>query len=154
YSENYNSIRLVADKKSYRPGETAHILAILPTEKTNLLVTTELNSVMDIKQLSAPSKSVMIDVPIQSTYAPDVYVNVTYVKDSDMYTQDLRLSVPARDKILKLEIISNKKEYKPRETASYTVLARDANGAPVPNAEVSLGVVDEAIYSVMPETAG
>ena len=154
YSENYNSIRLVSDKKSYRPGETAHILAILPTEKTNLLVTTELASVMDVKQLSVPGKSVMIDVPIQASYAPDVYVNVTYVKDSDMYTQDLRLAVPARDKILNLEIISNKKEYKPRESASYTVLARDANGAPVPNAEISLGVVDEAIYSVMPETAG
>jgi uncharacterized protein YfaS (alpha-2-macroglobulin family) len=59
--------------------------------------------------------------------------------------------VPARDKVLNLEIISNKEEYKPRETASYTILARDADGAPVPDAEVSLGVVDEAIYSVSPD---
>ena len=46
-----------------------------------------------------------------------------------MYTSDQRLVVPARDKMLNLEIISNKKEYKPRETASYTILARNADGA-------------------------
>jgi uncharacterized protein YfaS (alpha-2-macroglobulin family) len=71
-----------------------------------------------------------------------------------MYTNDKRLVVPARDKLLNLEIISNKEEYKPRETASYTILARDADGAPVPDAEVSLGVVDEAIYSVSPDYTG
>jgi uncharacterized protein YfaS (alpha-2-macroglobulin family) len=71
-----------------------------------------------------------------------------------MYTNDQRLVVPARDKMLNLEIISNKKEYKPRESASYTILARNADGAPVSGAEVSLGVVDEAIYSVSPDFAG
>ena len=71
-----------------------------------------------------------------------------------MYTSDQRLVVPARDKMLNLEIISNKKEYKPRETASYTILARNADGAPVSGAEVSLGVVDEAIYSVSPDYSG
>ena len=71
-----------------------------------------------------------------------------------MYTSDQRLVVPARDKMLNLEIISNKKEYKPREAASYTILARNADGAPVSGAEVSLGVVDEAIYSVSPDYSG
>jgi hypothetical protein len=56
--------------------------------------------------------------------------------------------------LLDLEIISNKKEYKPRASASYTVLARNADGSPVSGAEISLGVVDEAVYSVMPETSG
>jgi len=37
--------------------------------------------------------------------------------------------------MLKLEIISNKNEYKPRETASYTILARNSEGAPVSGAE-------------------
>src|SRR6185369_16530833 len=85
---------------------------------------------------------------------PNVFLSVTFVRDGDMYTSDQRLVVPARDKFLNLEIISNKAEYKPRETASYTILARDADGAPVSDAEVSLGVVDEAIYSVSPDFSG
>jgi uncharacterized protein YfaS (alpha-2-macroglobulin family) len=154
YSEDYNSIKLVPDKKSYKPGETAHVLAILPSDNAHLLVSTELSAVMSVQHVSSPGKSIVLDIPIQSSYAPNVFLNVSYVKGGDMYTSDQRLAVPARDKMLNLEIISNKKEYKPREAASYTILARNAEGAPVPGAEVSLGVVDEAIYSVSPDYAG
>jgi uncharacterized protein YfaS (alpha-2-macroglobulin family) len=154
YSEDYNSIKLVADKKSYKPGETAHVLAILPTDNAHLLVSTELTTVMSVQHVSSPGRSIVLDIPIQGSYAPNVFLNVSYVKGGDMYTSDQRLVVPARDKMLNLEIISNKKEYKPRETASYTILARNADGAPVSGAEVSLGVVDESIYSVSPDYSG
>ena len=154
YSEDYNAIKLVPDKKSYKPGETAHVLAILPTDNAHLLVSTELTTVMSVQHISSAGRSIVLDVPIQANYAPNVFLNVSYVKGGDMYTSDQRLIVPARDKMLNLEIISNKKEYKPRETASYTILARNADGAPVSGAEVSLGVVDEAIYSVSPDFAG
>ena len=154
YSEDYNAIKLVPDKKSYKPGETAHVLAILPTDNAHLLVSTELTKVMSVQHITSPGRSIVLDVPIQASYAPDVFLNVSYVKGGDMYTSDQRLVVPARDKMLNLEIISNKKEYKPREAASYTILARNADGAPVSGAEVSLGVVDEAIYSVSPDSSG
>jgi len=154
YRESFGSIKLVPDKKSYRAGEVAHVLAILPGDHANLLVTTERSSVMSARQIKATGQTVIIDVPITANYAPNVYLSVTFVQDGDMYTSDQRLVVPARDKFLNLEIISNKEEYKPRETASYTILARDADGAPVSDAEVSLGVVDEAIYSVSPDFSG
>ena len=154
YRESYDSIKLVPDKKSYRPGDIAHVLAILPGDRANLLVTTERSSVLSARPLKAAGKTVIIDVPIEASYAPNVFLGVTFVRDGDMYTSYQRLVVPARDKLLDLEIISNKQEYKPRETASYTILARDADGAPVADAEVSLGVVDEAIYSVSPDFSG
>ena len=154
YSEDYASIKLVPDKKSYRVGETAHVLAILPTDNAHLLVSTELDSLMSVQTVNSPGRSIVLDVPIQANYAPDVFLNVSYVKGGDMYSMDQRLVVPARDKMLNLEIISNKKEYKPRESASYTILARTADGAPVSGAEVSLGVVDESIYSISPDYSG
>ena len=96
----------------------------------------------------------MIDVPIEARYAPNVYLSVAYIKNGEMYTSDKMLAVPARNKFLNIEILPDKKEYKPREAASYTILARNADGSPAPGAEVSFGVVDEAIYSVRPETDG
>jgi alpha-2-macroglobulin len=148
-----NSIKLVPDKKSYRPGDTAHVLAFLPSDKAHLLVTTELTSVLTSRQIDAPGRTVVIDVPIEHRYEPNVYLDVTYVKDDDMISQSQVLAVPARDRMLKLDIVPNKKEYKPRDVASYTILARNADGSPASGAEVSLGVVDEAIYSVQAETA-
>jgi len=146
-------IKLVPDKKSYRPGETAHVLAMLPGEKTHLLVTVELGNVLSARQIDAPGRSLIIDVPIERRYAPNVYLNVSYVKNDDLFEQSQLLGVPARDRMLKLDILPNKKEYKPRDVASYTILARNADGSPAANTEVSLGIVDEAIYSIQPETA-
>lgn len=152
--EDYGSIKLIPDKKSYRPGETAHVLAMLKTDHADLLVTTELMSVMSARHVEAKGRAVIIDVPIEERYEPNVYLSVSYVEDNELYTEDQLLVVPARDKLLDLSIIPNKKEYKPRDTASYTILARNADGTPAANAEVSLGVVDEAIYAIASESAG
>ncbi|MGB9180829.1 MAG: MG2 domain-containing protein, partial [Pyrinomonadaceae bacterium] len=148
------SIKLITDKKSYKAGETAHVLAMLPTDKAHLLVTTEQRSVMTLRNIDVEGRAALIDVPIEARYAPNVFLNVTYVKNSEMYTNDHILVVPARDKMLNVEIVPNKTEYKPRETASYTVIARNLDGSPASGAEVSLGVVDEAIYSIEPESVG
>ena len=154
--QNYGekSIKLVPDKKSYRPGETAHVLAMLPTDQAHLLVTTELSEVLSVRQIDAASRSIVIDVPIEKKYAPNVYLEVSFVKNNDMYNQSQIIGVPARDKMLKLDIVPNKSEFKPRDVASYTILARNDDGSPAANTEVSLGIVDEAIYSIAPETTG
>jgi uncharacterized protein YfaS (alpha-2-macroglobulin family) len=144
-------IKLVPDKKTYRVGETAHVMALLPTDKAHLLVTTELVNVMQTRQVSTTGRAVVLDVPIEARFAPNVFLSVTYVRGGEMHVGDLSIVVPPRDKLLKLEIVPNKSEFKPRETVSYTVVARDGNGNPAPNAEVSLAVVDEAIYSVRGE---
>jgi uncharacterized protein YfaS (alpha-2-macroglobulin family) len=150
-SGDEQSIKLVADKKTYQPGETAHVLAMLPTDKAHLLVTTELTGVLTARVVDSAERAVMIDVPIEARYSPNVYLNVGYVKDGEMYTHDRLLNVPARSKFLNIEVLADKKEYKPRETARYTLLARNSDGSAASGAELSLGVVDEAIYSVRPD---
>src|SRR5262249_47417025 len=151
---NSEQIKLIPDKKSYQPGETAHVLAMLPFDKTHLLVTTELGGVMTARVVDAGGRAAMIDVPIEARYSPNAYLSVCLVKDGDLYSQDHILSVPARNKFLKLDIITDKNEYKPRETASYTIVARNQDGSPVAGTEVSLGLVDEAIYSIKPDQSG
>ncbi|HLL77164.1 MAG TPA: MG2 domain-containing protein [Pyrinomonadaceae bacterium] len=147
-------IKLVPDKKTYRVGETAHVMALLPTDKAHLLVTTELMNVMQVRQVSTTGRAVVLDIPIEARYAPNVFLAVTYVRGGEMHTGEASIVVPPRDKLLKLEIIPDKNELKPRETVSYTIVARDGDGKPAANAEVSLGVVDEAIYSVRGENMG
>jgi hypothetical protein len=149
-----DSVKLVPDKKSYKPGDTAHVLALLPKDQAHLLITTELSNVMTTRTMDAPGRSVVIDVPIERRFAPNVFLNVSFVQNDNLIAGSEMLSVPARDRMLKLDIIPNKSEYKPRDVASYTVLARNEDGSPAAGAEVSLGVVDEAIYSIQPELAG
>ncbi|HZG53073.1 MAG TPA: MG2 domain-containing protein [Pyrinomonadaceae bacterium] len=153
YQES-EAVKLVPDKKSYKAGETAHVLALLPTDKAHLLVTTELLSVMSVRQISATGRAVVIDVPIEARHAPNFFLDVSYVKNGEMFSASASLVVPPRDRLLKVEIVPNKREYRPRETASYTISARNGDGSPAAGAEVSFGVVDEAVYSIMQDTAG
>src|SRR2546430_509985 len=127
---------------------------MLPVDKAHLLVTTELAEVMSVREIDSSGRSIVIDVPIDRKYEPNGYLDVSFVKDSDMYNQSQTTAVPARDKMLKLDIVPNKKEFKPRDVASYTIMARNDDGSPAANTEISLGIVDEAIYSIQAETAG
>lgn len=148
------AIKLVLDKKSYQPGETAKVLALLPTDKAHLLVTTELTKVIEARHVLANGRAVMIEVPIKEGFVPNVYLSVAYVRDGEMHEQNKSLNVPAKQKFLDVEILPDKKEYKPRDPVSYTLIARNADGTPAAGAELSLGVVDEAIYSIRPDTSG
>jgi len=38
--------------------------------------------------VDAASRAVMIDVPIEGRYEPNVYLSVAYIKDGEMYTHD------------------------------------------------------------------
>lgn len=154
YGSIYRSMKIVPDKKQYNPGETAHVLALLPEENTHLFITTEQKSITNAWHIEAHGRSATIDIPIEERYAPNIYISITFVKNGDMHSQDSVLVVPAAKKILNVEVMSNKREYKPRESASYTVLVRNTDGSPAAGAEVSLGVVDEAIYSIRTETGG
>ncbi|HYG11385.1 MAG TPA: alpha-2-macroglobulin family protein, partial [Pyrinomonadaceae bacterium] len=104
--------------------------------------------------ISATGRAVVIDVPIEARHAPNFFLDVSYVKNGEMFSASTSLVVPPRDRLLKVEIIPNKREFKPRETASYTISAQNGDGSPAAGAEVSFGVVDEAIYSIMQESVG
>jgi len=69
-----------------------------------------------------------------------------------MYNQSQLIAVPARDKMLKLDIVPNKKEFKPRDVASYTILRATKTFAGSQRRSEPR-IIDEAIYSIQPETA-
>lgn len=127
---------------------------MLPADKAHLLVTTEMSSVIDARRVDAEGRAVMIDLPIKDNFVPNIFLSVAYVKDGEMFSHSKSVTVPARNKFLNIEVIPDKKQYKPRDPASYTIIARNADGSPAAGAEVSLGVVDEAIYSIRPDSSG
>lgn len=166
-------IRMIPDKKKYKAGDTARVLLSLPEpgapgsgkpdsgrpdsgrpdSGAHLLITTEGRQVYSAWVAEADSPSLTVDVPITPQLSPNFYLAVAYVKNNRLYEASQNLNVPSDEKKLSVEIASDQSEYRPGRPAAYTVLTRDAAGRPV-SAEVSLGVVDEAIYAIQPENAG
>ena len=143
------------DKKSYQPGETAHVLAILPTDNAHLLVSTELSKRRCLSStLVRQERTIVLDIPIQASFAPNVFLNVSYVSGGDMYSSDQRLGgASARQDAEPRNYFEQERIQAARECVVHDSGAK-RSGAPVSGAEVSLGVVDEAIYSVAPDYSG
>ncbi|MGA2989034.1 MAG: alpha-2-macroglobulin family protein [Candidatus Korobacteraceae bacterium] len=146
-------IQIVPDKKSYRIGETAHVLVATGVPQAVMLVTTEGRSVLSKQIVRTSEPSVTVDVPVTSESQPNVFVGVVFLRDNQFYEGKKSLNVPPVEQRLNIEIVPAKAQFLPGEPAIYQLTAKDANGKPV-QAELSMGVVDDAIYSVEPDHSG
>ncbi|MGC2109415.1 MAG: alpha-2-macroglobulin family protein, partial [Candidatus Korobacteraceae bacterium] len=146
-------VQIVPDKKSYQPGETAHVLIVTGKEPTSVLVTAEGNALYSGQVIKSSGGSVSVDVPIKPEYAPNFYVAAVFIRGNKLYQGSKSLNVPPTQHEIKVELQPSKPQYQPGEAATYTIKASDAGGKPLA-AEFSLGVVDEAIYAIKPDTTG
>lgn len=158
--ENNDRIDLIVDKKEYAPGETADILIPAPFANSEALLTIERGSIRDVRRITLPGNSERIKVPIQSDYAPNVYVSVLIVKgrgaDSPIpqfklaYTD---LKVSTTEKQLKISVTPDKStHYQPGDNANFTITATDATNKPV-QSELSVALVDKAVLSLIDDRA-
>jgi uncharacterized protein YfaS (alpha-2-macroglobulin family) len=146
----YQRPEIYPDKRFYRPGETAHILIVTHKPGAQVLVTTEGHQVYTWSLHAAPGSSLTVDIPIEERYEPNFFLGVTFVKDEQLFEATKNISVPASEKVLKVTVETDKPQYRPNEKVIYTLATEDEQGRPV-SAELSLGVVDEAIYAVRPD---
>ncbi len=161
---DYPTLGLVAGRTEYAPGESATLLLNTslvrrPATKTSpartdawALLTVEGEQLGRHRLLHLTRRSTVIQIPLTDREYPSVSVNIAVIQDHQVYEQQQRLSVRRRDQKLTVTVSSDKPQYRPGETAAYTVTTRDYLGRPIP-AELSLGVVDASIYALSPDTA-
>mgnify|MGYP005842515257 CR=1 FL=1 len=154
--ENNDRIELVADAKSYRPGDTAEILIPSPYQgETLALLTLERGHILEHRIIELEGNSDILRLPIEPEYAPNVYVSVLISKGADdanpmaaFKIGYVMLPVSVEQKELSVTITPDRDEtYKPRERATYDVEVTDHTGEGV-EAEVSLQLVDLAVESL------
>jgi uncharacterized protein YfaS (alpha-2-macroglobulin family) len=149
--DQQRQIRMVADKKSYKVGDKARVLVMTGVPEAYLLVTTEGRTVQSKRVVHSTAPTVTVEIPIQSSNQPNVFVSAVFLHDDKLYQASKSLKVPAAQQKLQIEIQPSKKQFQPGDKATYTLVARDASGKPV-QGELSFGIVDEALYAIRPET--
>jgi uncharacterized protein YfaS (alpha-2-macroglobulin family) len=144
---NGQDIQILPDQKFYKPGDTARLMIVCQSPMDYVLVNVEGRNIDVPQVVHAGAKSFTVDVPIKSEYAPNFYFGAAAFINGEVHQGVKRVSVPATDRKLQVEIQPAKDRYKPGETAEYKISTKDSHGNPAA-AEVSLGVVDEAIYAI------
>lgn len=153
-STQYNSfqvqkegnIEIKTDKDNYKPGEKAHVLFTCPFDG-KLIVTLEQNEVLEKYFLHTDHKAASIDIPITKADMPGIYITAAVIRDLSDNTLPLTIArgfVPIKvdDPVDKLDV-KILCAASSRSRRSQTIKVKTA-----PNAEVTVGVVDEGVLLV------
>ena len=147
--ESDTYLELVADKKSYAPGDTARLIIRGGEVTAPVLVTKEGQQISDYR-VARVGKDSTIEVPVVDGDLGDTYVNVVFVSKDRLFRAEKRLKIPATPRQLQVAVSAEQSVSKPRQPGRFTLTVTDAAGQPV-KAQLSVGVIDEAVYGVKPD---
>ncbi len=159
------AVTLIPDQEEYQPGDVAEILVQSPFSPAEGLVTLNHGGIVSTEQFALDDGSTTLQIPISEGHIPNLTVQVDLVgsaprTDDDgeelpdvpprpaFATGSLNLSVPPYSRELSIAIAPQSDSLQPGAETAVSLTVTDANGRPVPNAEVALVVVDEAILAL------
>ena len=149
-SDGDRFLELIADKKTYAPGDTAQLVIRGEQVAGPVLLTKEGRDVTWRRLVRVRAGEPFI-IPIEPGDAGDIFVSVLYLRDGRLNRADRRLVVPADERTLRVSIEAESAVARPQQAGTFMLTVTDAVGAPV-RAQISLGVIDEAVYAIARDT--
>ncbi len=145
------TIQLVPDKKSYQAGDKAKILIVTGQANTPVLVTIEGRDIRSQSVIRPQGPTAILEYSVQKDDEPGFFVSAQFIHKGEMYQGEKRIKVPPDDHKLNVKLSTDKPQYLPGQTATYNIDVTSLDGKPAAQADLSLGVVDEAIYAIRPD---
>jgi len=148
----FNDLEIIADKRTYKVGETAHLLVNVAQNNSRILFSDHVSrgSLLDYRFIDVPSRSTVIDVPIEAKHVPNFFVEATLVRNGRVHNEAQELFVPPVQGLLTVEVETDKPEYRPGEKGTVRVRATDITGEPVAG-QVTLTAYDESVTYIQDE---
>ncbi len=155
--EDGMKIKLVPEKKQYKPGDTARILVMTPIEGT-ALVTVERSGVHREYRRELKADNPVIEIPLTDLDAPNAFVSVIIIRGADASPRKHKepalklgyctLNVANIKDRLAVTINVEGSQHRPGEPTTITGTVKLANGSPAANAELVLYAEDEGTLAV------
>jgi uncharacterized protein YfaS (alpha-2-macroglobulin family) len=146
---SYRELEAEFDRKSYKPGETARLIVRAPLTGGSLLLTLEGRDISSRSVIPLKGMVEVIEIPVTHAQAPYVHVSAVAVGGGRFFSRTLPLRVDFQPDKLDLKVTADKPVYGPGDPVRLTVSSTQA-GKALP-AELSLGIVDEAMYAIARE---
>jgi hypothetical protein len=149
---NYESIRVTPDKFEYKPGDTARFVIESPVTDGYALITMEGSSLGKPEVIAFKGSVFTYEVKVTEAMYPNAFIGISVIGGGKYYYDTAGVLVPPAERFLNVDITPDKETYKPGEDAVYSIKVTDLKGNPV-KAQLALGLVDEAIYLIRPDTS-
>jgi uncharacterized protein YfaS (alpha-2-macroglobulin family) len=153
------ALTVSADRATYAVGDEAQVVVHAPVPGPALL-TLERGETRHAEPITLVSGTNLITVPVRADYGPNIYVTVNQFgplgpdwweaqsrPETQLHKASAQILVPLTDRLLTVTLAADQETYAPGDEATFHVQVTDQEGQPAV-AEVSLAVVDEAIYAL------
>lgn len=145
--EEYDWYHLESDKEKYRTGEEA-VITLKNNEDTvdagSVLFIEAQKGITDYRLMNGPEyKTVFSDGKIPNFYVSAVYFN----GNSYIETGAVSLGYNTDEKKIDIEMKTDKDAYRPGDTVTISITARDENKKAIP-AHINLAIIDEAMLEI------
>ncbi|MGD9148300.1 MAG: alpha-2-macroglobulin family protein, partial [Anaerolineae bacterium] len=159
------AVTLIPDRESYQPGDVAQILVQTPFSPAEGLLTVSRSGLLYTERFQVEEDTITLQVPIEEAHIPNLHLQVDLVGGAPRLNDQgeavdgvpprpayasgqLNLNVPPLQRTLSLEVTPREKELEPGGETTIDLVLLDAGGQPVPDAELAVVVVDEAILAL------
>ncbi|MBL8994169.1 MAG: hypothetical protein JNM63_12575, partial [Spirochaetia bacterium] len=157
-----DTIELIPEQSSVRPGDTLRVLIKSPFEKCKALLTLERGKVLESRWLDLVGSMPVVEIPVRREHIPNFFVSVVLMKGRETFevTPDFidkgvpvvklgytSISVIPDEARLTVDLRSDKKIYEPGEWVNLKVRA-SASDKKGERSEIALFAVDEAVLSL------
>lgn len=148
----FNDLEIVADKRTYKLGDTAHLLMNVAENNSRILFSDNVSrgTLLDYRFIDVPARSIVIDVPVEEKHIPNFFVEATLVRNGRVHMEKCELFVPPVKGLLNVAIETDKETYDPGETGTVRVKVTDQSGEPVAG-QVTLTAYDESVTYIQDE---
>jgi len=148
----FNDLEIIADKRTYRVGETAYLLINVAENNCRILFSDEVSrgTIRNYRFIEIPSRSTVVDIPIEAKHIPNFFVEATLVRNGRVQMESRELFVPPVEGLLNVSVKTDKQTYNPGEKGRVQVEVTDHSGKPV-KGQVTFTVYDEAVTYIQDE---
>lgn len=158
WQQNGAQIQVLTDKKVYNAGEQVQAMIFVP-QAADAVITLSSDAfhhyeVYTFKKdknadTNGGAREIFFDI------APHIYgklnIAVALYQNGQLQFGQEQITIIPQQQYLNVEIVFNESDYRPATTAEATVRVTDANGKPVPNADVALATADESLFFLYPD---
>ena len=157
------SARIIPDKDSYAPNETAKLLIQAPFKDAEGLLLVSHNGLVTEQRFTMQGNSHTVELALKPEWLPNVNLTVNLLGQTARQTADgkattlpprpamasaeFSLKITNTERKLAVKVQPQKEALAPAEETAISVQIQDDKGQPVANAEVALIVADEAILA-------
>ncbi len=149
----HGGLEIILDKDTLVAGEMATVMIAVPTSGRHVLFSVESETLHHYELVHVTGTVKLLRFPVSEEHVPSVWLDALMFSDSEVFRDSERVVVPPEKQFLTVEVEADREQYLPGDTATLNVRALNSQGEPV-SAEVALGLIDEAVYSIQGDLAG